>query len=76
MVTLDQSLDMVLQLTPEEQDMLIEIVKKRQIELRRKEIAISAREAIAEYRAGKTKPESADEVILKLHQSLNEKDED
>ncbi len=72
MVTIDYCLDMVMQLTSEEQDMLIEIVKKRQIELRRKEIAISAREAIAEYRAGKTKPESAEELIRRLHFSLQD----
>ncbi len=76
MVTLDQTLDVAMQLSTTEREMLIDILRKRQIEMRRTEIAMAAREAIAEYHAGKIKPESADEVIKKLHLSLDEKDDE
>jgi len=75
MVTLDQTLDVAMQLSSTEREMLIDILRKRQIEMKREEIAFAAKEAVAEYRAGKTKPEFAEEVIGRLHQSLDEKEE-
>ena len=70
MITLDQALDAVSALPPDQQEMLAEILRKRQIEERRNEIAASAREAIGACQAGELKPQSADEVIADLRASL------
>ena len=57
-------------LPPEQQEMLAEILHKRQIEGRRNEIAASAREAIEAFQAGELKPQTADEVIADLRGAL------
>ena len=72
MVTLDQAIDTVMQLPLEQQDMLIEIIRSRQIEHRREEIASDARQAIEAFKAGQLKPQSVDGIISELRQSLNE----
>ncbi|MEW5766610.1 MAG: hypothetical protein AB1797_03155 [bacterium] len=41
-----------LQLPPEQREMLVEILRKRQIEIRREEIAADARKSIATFREG------------------------
>ena len=70
MMTLDQALDAVNELPSEQREMLAEILRKRQIEERRNEIATSARESIDAFRTGGLKPQSADEVIADLRASL------
>ena len=70
MVTLDQALDAVNQLSAEQQEMLADILRRRQIEERRKEIARSAREAIRAFDAGELQPQSADQVIGELRDAL------
>jgi hypothetical protein len=69
-VTLDQAIDTALQLPTEQQEMLVDILRSRQIEMRRQEIAADARASIAAFRAGKLKAYSAEELIAELHQSL------
>jgi hypothetical protein len=39
MVTLDEAIDTVLELPPEQQEMLLDIIYRRQVEARRQEIA-------------------------------------
>ena len=70
MVTLDQALDAVNQLSAEQQEMLADILRRRQIEERRKEIARSGREAIRAFHAGELQPQSADQVIGELRGAL------
>jgi hypothetical protein len=70
--TLDQAIDTVMQLPLEQQEMLIEIVRSRHIENRRREIAKDAQESIAAFHAGKLKPQPVNEIITELRQSLNE----
>jgi len=70
MVTLDYALDIVMQLLPEQREMLMEMIRKQQIESRRKEIAGDARAAISEFHAGKLKPKTADEIIAELRADL------
>ena len=70
MMTLDQALDAVNELPVEQREMLAEILRKRQIEERRNEIAASARESIKAFQAGELKPQSADAVIADLRASL------
>lgn len=70
MITLDQALDVVMQLEFEQKEMLLEILQKRQIEERREEIGQNAREAVRAFQAGELKTETADELLHRLHASL------
>lgn len=72
MVTLDTALDVVMELSMDERELLLDIVRRRQIEERRAEIAASARETRELLKAGKLKPEPLDEVLARLHASLDE----
>jgi hypothetical protein len=65
--TLDQVLDVAMQLPLDQQEMLLEILKRRQCERNRREIANGAKVSIAEYRVGYTAAQSADAVIADLH---------
>jgi hypothetical protein len=76
MITLDQALDVVMQLEYEEKEMLLDILRKRQIEERREEIAQNAQEAIHAFQAGELKTENADELINRLHASLETTDDE
>lgn len=70
--TLDQVLDVAMQLPLDQQEMLLEILKRRQSERDRREIADDAKKSIAECRAGYKVARSADEVIADLHRSPDE----
>ena len=76
MITLDQALDAAMQLSLTEQDILIEILRKREIEMRREEIAADAREAIRAFQAGELKPESADDLLVRLRASFAKQDDE
>ncbi len=69
-MTLSNVLDAAQQLSYEEKNMLVEILKKCQIETRRDEIADNAQEALRTFQAGELKTESATGLISRLHQSL------
>ena len=58
-VTLDLAIDTALQLPSEQREMLIDILRNRQIEARRQEIAAEARKSIAAFREGKLKGQTA-----------------
>jgi hypothetical protein len=75
MITLDQVLDSAMLLNPEQQETLIEIIQKRQIEAWRKETALSARQAIQAFRAGNCKPVTAEGVISHLNTISTELEE-
>lgn len=75
MHTLDQVLESASQLPYEQQEMLIEILKRRFVELRRAEIATDAKQARADFQAGLLKSQSADEVIAELRQFLSDPEE-
>ena len=70
--TLDQVLDVAMQLPLDQQEMLLEFLKRRQSERNRREIADDAKVSIADFRAGYTAAQSADEVIADLHKLLDE----
>ena len=70
--TLDKAIDIATQLPPEQQEMLLEILQRRHVEARRKEIAEAAQESLAAFRAGKLSPQSADEVIAELRRTLED----
>ena len=74
MITLDSILDEVMQLSSYDRQILIDLLYKRLIEERRDEISLEIKEATSLYHSGNLKPETAEQAISKLHQSL-EKDE-
>jgi len=62
----DEILDMIDTLSLEEQDALLDIVRCRQIEQRRREIAKSIAQAKNEYQVGKVFRGKVDEIITEL----------
>ena len=68
--TLDEAIDTVELLPPEQQKMLMEILRHRQIDGRREEIAQHAQQMIATYHDGQFRVQSAKDVIAELHQDL------
>ncbi len=71
MTTLDLALETVMQLSLDQQELLIEILRQRHIEASRDEIAKDAKESIAAFKAGKLKSQSAEAVIAELRHSLH-----
>jgi hypothetical protein len=65
MTTLNQVLEMALQLPYEQQEMLIQILRNRHHESRRPEVATDVRQTLADFRAGKFQPQSAEILIFK-----------
>lgn len=68
---LDQVLDAAMELSIEQQKMLIQILKNRLIEGRRNEIASDAKTSMAEFKSGKFRCQTATEAIQELRQYLN-----
>ncbi|HEY2582870.1 MAG TPA: hypothetical protein VGI43_13740 [Mucilaginibacter sp.] len=66
MVTINSTLEDIMQLDYASREMLLEILQKRQIESRRDEIAKSAKQTLKEYHARKITPLDADDVIKRL----------
>jgi hypothetical protein len=71
MVTLAAAIEVVEQLSIDQQDQLVQIIRSRQIERRRDEIAQNGREALAAYRAGELKSYTAEEAISELRNMLD-----
>jgi len=71
MVTLAAAIEVVEQLPIDQQDQLVQIIRNRQIERRRDEIAENGREALAAYRAGELKSYTAEEAIVELRNMLD-----
>ncbi len=76
MMTLDQALDAATQLSLSEQDMLIDILQKRQIEIRREEIAADTPEAISAFHAGEVRPKCSDDLLARLHASFMKQEDE
>ena len=70
-VTLDSVLDEVMLLEPEQRDQLVAIVRSRQIEREREQLALDAEEGMAEFERGNVHPRTAKEIINELHDSLH-----
>lgn len=70
MITFADALDVVSQLSLEQQEELIDILKRRNAEVRRRQILEECREGLAEYRSGTLKPQTAAEVIADLRSYL------
>jgi hypothetical protein len=74
-MTLDQVIDSAMQLPPEQREMLVSILHKRQIESRRREIALDAQEALNAYHEGRLDAQPAEEAIQELRRTLLEDEE-
>jgi len=72
MVTLEEAILAVNQLSIEQREMLLEIVKNQMIEARREEIAHDAKEAIAAFHRGELRPQPMEEIISELQATLAE----
>ena len=68
---LDRVLDAAMELTLEQQEMLVQILKNRIVESRRDEIASDAAASIAEFQAGSLQVQTATEVIRELRKHIN-----
>ena len=55
-----------------EEEILIDILRKRNAEVRRKEILEECREGLAEYRSGVLKSQTAEAAIMDLRSYLND----
>ena len=66
MVTIDSTLDDIMQLDFASREMLLEILQKRQVEARRNEMAKNAKQSLKDYHAGKSAPLTAVEAITIL----------
>ncbi len=75
MITFENVLEIVSQLPREQQEMLIEIVRKRMIEARRQEIMAECQEALGEYRTGNLKAMSATQAIADLRHYLEDNED-
>lgn len=71
MITFEEALEVVSQLPIEQQRILVDIVKRRYQETRRKEIAQECHEALTEYREGNLVSQTPQEAISDLHTFLN-----
>lgn len=65
MSTIDSALDEIMRLDNTSREMLLDILKKRQIEARRNEIAKQARKSLKDYH-GKLQPMSLEETLHML----------
>jgi len=63
----DAILDMIDALSLEEQDALLDIVRRRQVEQRRAAIAKNITQAKAEYQAGEVFRGTVDDIITELN---------
>lgn len=75
MLTLDQVIDNAIQLPPEQQGMLIDILYKRQVEMRRNEIAKDAKRSIMDFHKGKIKPQPLSKILEELHEAIEEQED-
>jgi hypothetical protein len=73
---LDKVLDKAMELSVEQQEMLVQILKNRISENRREQIALDAKASIEEFQAGKLKIQTASEVIQELQAYMNTPDID
>ncbi|MBI2270601.1 MAG: hypothetical protein HYU69_09650 [Bacteroidetes bacterium] len=64
--TVDKVLDLIMRLDYFSREMVLDILKSRQIEERRNEISKNARSAKADFVKGKIKPMTSGEVIGRL----------
>jgi hypothetical protein len=73
-VTLEQAVETAMKLPEAQRQMLLDILRGRQIDARREEIARAAEEAREALHAGDLGLQSAEDAIAELRQALEEPD--
>ena len=73
MLSFHKVLDLVMGLPVADRDTLLDILNKRRIEERRKQLANEVRESLELYKSGKLSSQSAEEVIKELNSLLEDK---
>lgn len=74
-MTLNFVIETVMQLPHAQQEMLLEIIDRRHVEQRRKEMAQDAQTTLAAFRLGQFSPQPVQAVIDELRAALHEPDE-
>ncbi len=74
MITFESALDAVSQLSLDQQEILIDILRKRNAEVRRRQILEECHEGLTEYHSGVLKVQTAEEAIVDLRSYLNSED--
>ncbi len=64
--TFEEVLEGANKLSPEEQDTIIEILRRRLIERRRNALIVKVNEARKEYKAGRSRQLSSEEIIKEI----------
>lgn len=67
-MTFEQVVETVRQFSPEQREILADLIRNWQTEALRYEIAKDARESLAAFRSGQFKPQSAEAVIKELRE--------
>jgi len=70
-VTLDQAIDAAMRLDPAARELLVEILRNRQIDAERQSIADDAADSVAAFRAGTLRAQTASEVIRELDRTID-----
>ncbi len=65
-VTLNQVLELTRKLPGDEQDMLVELVRRSRAEQWRRDLVRDGRKAVKDFRAGKLKVERAEDYVARL----------
>ncbi len=73
-MTFEQVVETAKQFPPEQQEMLIDLIRGWRIQARRREIAHDAQESLAAFHNGQFEPQSAQAVIAELEQSLEDQE--
>ena len=76
MISFENALELVSQLPREQQEMLIEIVKKRCVEVRRQEFLRECQEGLTEYRTGNLQPMTVEDAIAELDRYLEDSEDE
>ena len=71
MATLEQAWETASQLPPDQQEMLADILRRRQNDTWRQKAAEEARKSSAAFREGELSSESSDQAIAQLRKSLD-----
>ena len=72
MMTLNFAIETVMQLPHPQQEMLLEIIQRRHIEQRRKEMAQDAQTTLAAFRLGEFSPQPVQAIVGELRVALHE----
>ncbi len=73
-ITFEQVVETAKQFPPEQQEMLIDLIRGWRIEARRREIAHDAQESLAAFRSGQLEPQSAQEIITELERASEDEE--